>query len=144
MQSSETLRNSLGLNYKSAVLNQLSYAGVWAFPPSIRVRSVSLLRPLFSDGRHWSGEFLPKSTKIHLRPNNKMVTMRIQCVSLPPQRECGDSSELLNNFWVEESAFPYLTPPGGIQSEQRVLPASIIKKITQDSQHKIRAAMKER
>jgi hypothetical protein len=28
MQSSETLRNSLGLNYKSAALNQLSYAGV--------------------------------------------------------------------------------------------------------------------
>ena len=27
-QSSETLRNSLGLNYKSAALNQLSYAGV--------------------------------------------------------------------------------------------------------------------
>jgi len=27
MQSSETLRNSLGLNYKSAALNQLSYAG---------------------------------------------------------------------------------------------------------------------
>src|SRR5262249_20692866 len=26
MQSSETLRNSLGLNYKSAALNQLSYA----------------------------------------------------------------------------------------------------------------------
>jgi hypothetical protein len=28
MQSSETLRNSLGLNYKSAAPNQLSYAGV--------------------------------------------------------------------------------------------------------------------
>jgi hypothetical protein len=28
MQSSETMRNSLGLNYKSAALNQLSYAGV--------------------------------------------------------------------------------------------------------------------
>jgi hypothetical protein len=28
MQSSETLRNSLGLNYKSAALNQLSYVGV--------------------------------------------------------------------------------------------------------------------
>jgi hypothetical protein len=28
MQRSETLRNSLGLNYKSAALNQLSYAGV--------------------------------------------------------------------------------------------------------------------
>jgi hypothetical protein len=28
MQSSETLRNSLDLNYKSAALNQLSYAGV--------------------------------------------------------------------------------------------------------------------
>jgi len=28
VQSSETLRNSLGLNYKSAALNQLSYAGV--------------------------------------------------------------------------------------------------------------------
>jgi hypothetical protein len=28
MQSSETLRNSLGLNYKSAALNQLSYAGI--------------------------------------------------------------------------------------------------------------------
>ena len=28
MQSNETLRNSLGLNYKSAALNQLSYAGV--------------------------------------------------------------------------------------------------------------------
>jgi hypothetical protein len=28
MQSSETLHNSLGLNYKSAALNQLSYAGV--------------------------------------------------------------------------------------------------------------------
>jgi len=28
MQSSETLRNSLGLNYKSAALDQLSYAGV--------------------------------------------------------------------------------------------------------------------
>ena len=27
MQSSETLRNSLGVNYKSAALNQLSYAG---------------------------------------------------------------------------------------------------------------------
>jgi len=27
MQSSEKLRNSLGLNYKSAALNQLSYAG---------------------------------------------------------------------------------------------------------------------
>jgi hypothetical protein len=27
MQSSETLRNSLDLNYKSAALNQLSYAG---------------------------------------------------------------------------------------------------------------------
>jgi len=27
MQSSETLRNSLGLNYKSAALNQLSYTG---------------------------------------------------------------------------------------------------------------------
>ena len=27
MQSSETQRNSLGLNYKSAALNQLSYAG---------------------------------------------------------------------------------------------------------------------
>jgi hypothetical protein len=27
VQSSETLRNSLGLNYKSAALNQLSYAG---------------------------------------------------------------------------------------------------------------------
>jgi hypothetical protein len=27
MQSSETPRNSLGLNYKSAALNQLSYAG---------------------------------------------------------------------------------------------------------------------
>jgi hypothetical protein len=27
-QSSETLHNSLGLNYKSAALNQLSYAGV--------------------------------------------------------------------------------------------------------------------
>jgi len=27
MQSRETLRNSLGLNYKSAALNQLSYAG---------------------------------------------------------------------------------------------------------------------
>ena len=29
MQSSETLRNSLGLNYKSAALNQLSYAGIY-------------------------------------------------------------------------------------------------------------------
>jgi hypothetical protein len=28
MQSSETLRNLFGLNYKSAALNQLSYAGV--------------------------------------------------------------------------------------------------------------------
>jgi hypothetical protein len=28
VQSSEMLRNSLGLNYKSAALNQLSYAGV--------------------------------------------------------------------------------------------------------------------
>jgi hypothetical protein len=28
MQRSERLRNSLGLNYKSAALNQLSYAGV--------------------------------------------------------------------------------------------------------------------
>ena len=28
MQSSETLRNSLGLNYKSAAVNPLSYAGV--------------------------------------------------------------------------------------------------------------------
>ena len=28
MQNSETLRNSLGLNYKSAALNQLSYAGI--------------------------------------------------------------------------------------------------------------------
>ncbi len=28
VQSSETMRNSLGLNYKSAALNQLSYAGV--------------------------------------------------------------------------------------------------------------------
>src|SRR5262249_18784500 len=28
MQSSEMMRNSLGLNYKSAALNQLSYAGV--------------------------------------------------------------------------------------------------------------------
>jgi hypothetical protein len=28
MQSSETMRNSLGSNYKSAALNQLSYAGV--------------------------------------------------------------------------------------------------------------------
>jgi hypothetical protein len=28
MQRSETLRNSLGLNYKSAALNQLSYAGI--------------------------------------------------------------------------------------------------------------------
>jgi hypothetical protein len=28
MQSSETMRNSLGVNYKSAALNQLSYAGV--------------------------------------------------------------------------------------------------------------------
>jgi hypothetical protein len=28
VQSSETLRNSLGLNYKSAALNQLSYAGI--------------------------------------------------------------------------------------------------------------------
>jgi len=27
MQSSETLRNSLGVNYKSAALDQLSYAG---------------------------------------------------------------------------------------------------------------------
>jgi hypothetical protein len=27
MQSNETLRNLLGLNYKSAALNQLSYAG---------------------------------------------------------------------------------------------------------------------
>jgi hypothetical protein len=27
MQSSERLRNSLGLNYKSAALNELSYAG---------------------------------------------------------------------------------------------------------------------
>jgi hypothetical protein len=27
MQRSEKLRNSLGLNYKSAALNQLSYAG---------------------------------------------------------------------------------------------------------------------
>jgi hypothetical protein len=28
VQSSETLHNSLGLNYKSAALNQLSYAGI--------------------------------------------------------------------------------------------------------------------
>ena len=28
LQSSATMRNSLGLNYKSAALNQLSYAGV--------------------------------------------------------------------------------------------------------------------
>jgi hypothetical protein len=28
VQSSEMIRNSLGLNYKSAALNQLSYAGV--------------------------------------------------------------------------------------------------------------------
>jgi hypothetical protein len=28
VQSSETIRNSLGLNYKSAALNQLSFAGV--------------------------------------------------------------------------------------------------------------------
>ena len=28
VQSSENVRNSLGLNYKSAALNQLSYAGV--------------------------------------------------------------------------------------------------------------------
>jgi hypothetical protein len=28
VQSSETMRNSLGLNYKSAALNQLSYAGI--------------------------------------------------------------------------------------------------------------------
>jgi hypothetical protein len=28
MQSSETLRNSLGLNYKSAALDQLNYAGL--------------------------------------------------------------------------------------------------------------------
>ena len=27
VQSSEKMRNSLGLNYKSAALNQLSYAG---------------------------------------------------------------------------------------------------------------------
>ena len=27
VQSSETMRNSLGLNYKSAALNQLSYVG---------------------------------------------------------------------------------------------------------------------
>jgi len=31
MQSSETLRNSLGLNYKSAALNQLSYAGAASY-----------------------------------------------------------------------------------------------------------------
>jgi hypothetical protein len=29
MQSSETMRNSLDLNYKSAALNQLSYAGIY-------------------------------------------------------------------------------------------------------------------
>jgi len=38
MQRSETLRNSLGLNYKSAALNQLSYAGVF-----------SIQKPLFSE-----------------------------------------------------------------------------------------------
>ena len=31
MQSSETLRNSLGLNYKSAALSQLSYAGAASY-----------------------------------------------------------------------------------------------------------------
>ena len=30
VQSSEMMRNSLGLNYKSAALNQLSYAGKMA------------------------------------------------------------------------------------------------------------------
>src|SRR5207302_2968490 len=31
MQSSETLSNSLGLNYKSAALHQLSYAGIFPY-----------------------------------------------------------------------------------------------------------------
>jgi hypothetical protein len=37
MQSSETLRNPLGLNYKSAALNQLSYTGKNA--PELSVES---------------------------------------------------------------------------------------------------------
>jgi len=31
MQSYEKMRNSLGLNYKSAALNQLSYAGILTY-----------------------------------------------------------------------------------------------------------------
>jgi hypothetical protein len=58
MQSSETLRNSLGLNYKSAALNQLSYAGVLhtkaVFSGLIKRSSRSISRTA-----------LPKGSKFH-------------------------------------------------------------------------------
>ena len=44
MQSSETLRNSLGLNYKSAALDQLSYAGAAPYQKPF-LASSSRVRP---------------------------------------------------------------------------------------------------
>jgi len=65
MQSSETLRNSLGLNYKSAALNQLSYAGV----PNTKAVFSELIKSLHDPSR------VPrcKGIKFHglfLRPEN--------------------------------------------------------------------------
>src|SRR5262245_44145742 len=61
MQSSETLRNSLGLNYKSAALNQLSYAGAALytrrFSEFIKSSSSLMQRTALQRGPRFHGSF---------------------------------------------------------------------------------------
>jgi hypothetical protein len=62
MQTSETLRNSLGLNYKSAALNQLSYAGIpytkAVFSALIKRSSRPISRTALQKGSKFHGPFL--------------------------------------------------------------------------------------
>jgi hypothetical protein len=70
MQSSETLRNSLGLNYKSAALNQLSYAGIpytkAVFSALIKSSSRSISRTALREGSKFHGPFLRRENCLQL------------------------------------------------------------------------------
>jgi hypothetical protein len=65
MQSSETLRNSLGVNYKSAALNQLSYAGLLhtkaVFSELIKSSSEPISRTALQKGPKFHGIFLRRA-----------------------------------------------------------------------------------
>ena len=62
IQSSETLRNSLGLNCRSAALNQLSYAGIpymkAVFSGLIKSLSSPMPRTALQKGSKFHGPFL--------------------------------------------------------------------------------------